>query len=1140
MPEASPFPKLQRPSLTPVSCRTSFGPAYAELHCKTNFSFLEGASHPDELVQTAAAHGYRALAVTDRNSLAGVVRAHVAAKQAGLKLLIGAEITPDDAPPVVLLATDRDAYGRLCRLLTTGRLRAPKGECALSFDDVAAHAEGLLACVLLNPALEHFQVNRSHTVKTSPNAVMPAQAGIQRERGEHRALDSRLRGNDGELHAPRVGHSSLAGECLAQYRELFGDRCYGLAELHLGPRDDLLLHRQRQLAQQAGLPLVVGNDVHYHTSRRRFLQDVLTAVRHRCTVAELGDRRFPNGERFLKSPQAMQDLFADCPDAVVRTAEVADRCTFSLDELRYDYPEELCPAGTTRIAHLRKLTYAGATERYPDGLPDKVRQIIEHELRLIEKLQYESYFLTVWDLVRYARSQGILCQGRGSAANSAVCYCLGVTSVDPNQIDVLFERFVSEERNEAPDIDVDFEHERREVVLQYVYEKYGRDRAGMTATVITYRPKSALRDVGKALGLSLDRVDLLAKAMGHPSEDEQFAARLCEAGLDPESRTGRQLISLVRDVLGFPRHLSQHVGGMVITHRPLCELAPIENAAMEDRTIIPWDKDDLDALGILKVDCLSLGMLSALRKSFDLIRQHYDRPLTLADVPQDDPDVYAMIRRAETVGVFQIESRAQMASLPLLKPQTWYDLVIQIAIIRPGPIQGDMVHPYRRRKNGEEPIEYPDERIRDVLHKTLGVPLFQEQAMRLAIVAAGFTPGEADQLRRAMAAWRRTGNMEQFRTKLIDGMTANGYDAQFGERLYRMIQGFGQYGFPESHAASFARLAYASAWLKHHYPEVFTASLLNSQPMGFYQPSQLVRDARRSGVDVRPVDVNHSAWDCTLEPDASRTAGRPGLTNGKARTSDRRAVRCAADPATRPAACHPRLALRLGFRMIKGLSESQAARIIDGRSAGRFATFEDVARRTGLGNAVLAKLSQADAFGSLSVSRREAGWCSLQDRTPAPLFDPLEEAEPSIVLPAMSPLAEVADDYASTGLSLRNHPVAFLRETLTDRGVTAAEGLREAPADRWVSVAGLVMMRQRPGTAKGVTFVTLEDETGTINLIVWMNVWEKYRRVASRASVLLASGPLQRQDEVIHVVVHHLEDVSEMLQQVAVKSRDFR
>jgi error-prone DNA polymerase len=540
-------------------------------------------------------------------------------------------------------------------------------------------------------------------------------------------------------------------------------------------------------------------------------------------------------------------------------------------------------------------------------------------------------------------------------------------------------------------------------------------------------------------------------------------------------------------------------------------------------------------------------MLSALRKSFDLLARHYERPLTLASVPQDDPDVYAMIRRAETVGVFQIESRAQMASLPLLKPERWYDLVIQIAIIRPGPIQGDMVHPYRRRKNGEEPVEYPDERIREVLHKTLGVPLFQEQAMRLAIVAAGFTPGEADQLRRAMAAWRRTGNMEQFHTKLIDGMTANGYDAQFGERLYRMIQGFGQYGFPESHAASFARLAYASAWLKHHYPEVFTASLLNSQPMGFYQPSQLVRDARQNGVDVRPVDVNHSDWDCTLEPDASTTAGWPGLTNGKARSYNHRAIRSAADPATRPAsriphpaARHPPLALRLGFRMVKGLSESQAARIIDCRSAGRFATFEDVAHRTGLGNAVLTKLSHADAFRSLSISRREASWHALQDRTPMPLFDSLRESDPPVVLPSMSSLAEVADDYSSTGLSLRNHPIAFLRDTLTIRGVTPAEGLPEYPADRWVSVAGLVMMRQRPSTAKGVTFVTLEDETGTINLIVWMNVWEKYRRIASQASVLLASGPLQRQDEVIHVVVHHLEDVSQMLQQLAIKSRDFR
>ena len=735
MPEDPSFAKPKRPRLTPIAQRPSAG-TYAELHCKTNFSFLEGASHPDELVQAAADHGYYALAVTDCNSVAGVVRAHVAAKDVGLKLLIGAEITPVDAAPVVLLATNRKAYGNLCRLITTGRLRAPKGECQLTIEDMATSCDGLLACVLLNRYLDE-----SWSVS------------------------------------------------LPRYRDLFGDRCYGLAELHLSQRDDVLLSRLHQLADENGIPLAASNDVHYHSSRRRFLQDTVTAIRHRCTVSELGHRRFPNGERYLKSPQAMRGLFRDCPDAVARTVEIAERCTFSLDELRYDYPEELCPAGMTRIAYLRKLTEQGARERYPDGVPAKVQKIINHELRLIEKLRYESYFLTVWDLVKYACSQGILCQGRGSAANSAVCYCLGVTSVDPDQIDVLFERFVSEERAEAPDIDVDFEHNDREIVLQYLYDKYGRDRAGMTATVITYRSKSAIRDVGKVLGLSLDRINTLANTLGHPAEGDQLAARLREAGLDPTSRTSRQLLFLVREILGFPRHLSQHVGGMVITHHPLCELVPIENAAMPGRTVIPWDKDDLDALGILKVDCLALGMLTALHKSFDLLEQHYDRPLALATVPQDDKAVYEMICKADTVGVFQIESRAQMSSLPLLRPEKWYDLVIQIAIIRPGPIQGDMVHPYRRRRNGEEKVTYPDERIREVLHKTLGVPLFQEQAMRLAIVAAGFTPGEADQLRRAMAAWRRTGNIDQFREKLIDGMRANGYDDEFGERPVQHDQG---------------------------------------------------------------------------------------------------------------------------------------------------------------------------------------------------------------------------------------------------------------------------------------------------------------------------------------------------------------
>ena len=702
---------------------------------------------------------------------------------------------------------------------------------------------------------------------------------------------------------------------LHTYREIFDDRCYALAELHRGPDDRRLLAKMQQTAKQHRLPLVAGNDVHYHDPERQFLGDVLCAIRAGCTVAELGERRFPNAERHLKSPAQMAELFADCqpvekrdspsgqyriawekslvgkgqspfstgcgPEAIGRTVEVAGRCNFSLDELRYEYPEELSPQGMTPLEYLTNLTWTGVRERYPQGIPEKIRGLIEHELALIAELHYEAYFLTVRDLVQFARSRGILCQGRGSAANSAVCFCLGVTSVDPERIDVLFERFISKERNEAPDIDVDFEHARREEVIQYVYDKYGRDRAAMTAEVICYRSKSAVRDVGKALGLSLDRVDRLAKSFEHYNDNDKLAARFREAGLAPQSRIGRQLVALVRQLIDFPRHLSQHVGGLVITRGALCELCPIENASMPDRTVIEWDKDDLDALGILKVDCLALGMLTAIQKCFNLVERHYDRTLTLANVPAEDPAVYEMVSRADTIGVFQIESRAQMAMLPRLRPNRFYDLVIEVAIVRPGPIQGDMVHPYLRRRSGEERVDYPDERIRAVLEKTMGVPIFQEQAMRLAVVAAGFTPGEADQLRRAMGAWRWPGVIDQFHKKLIDGMQTNGYPAEFAERVFRQIRGFGEYGFPESHAASFALLVYVSAWIKRYYPAVFAAALLNSQPMGFYAPAQLVADARKHGVEVLPVDVNFSDWDCTLELLSSDTKttepGEPGV-----------------------------------------------------------------------------------------------------------------------------------------------------------------------------------------------------------------------------------------------------------------------
>ncbi|WP_245764717.1 error-prone DNA polymerase [Planctomicrobium piriforme] len=802
----------------------------------------------------------------------------------------------------------------------------------------------------------------------------------------------------------------------------------------------------------------------------------------------------------------MADLFSAAPEAISRTLEIVDRCTFSLDQLKYEYPQELCPEGKTLPGYLRELTENGINDRYPNGVPDKVRQAIEHELKLIADLKYESYFLTVWDLVRFARSQGILCQGRGSAANSAVCYCLGVTSVDPGNFDLLFERFISAERGEAPDIDIDFEHERREEVIQYVYQKYGRDRAGMTATVITYRPRSAIRDVGKALGLSLDRIDSLAKGVDHFAESSQFAGRFQERGLNLQSRTAKQLLILSREILGFPRHLSQHTGGMVITQQPLCEMVPIENASMPDRTVIQWDKDDLDAIGILKVDCLALGMLTAIQKSFELLEKHHERQLNLATIPQEDSAVYKMITKADTIGVFQVESRAQMAMHPRLQPKTFYDLVVAVAIVRPGPIQGDMVNPYLRRRAGEEPIEFPDDRIRDVLEKTLGVPLFQEQVMKLAMVAAGFSAGEADQLRRAMAAWRRNGSLDQFEPKLVAGMKKNGYSEDLAARLFKMMRGFGEYGFPESHAASFALLSYASAWIKRYYPDVFCCALLNSQPMGFYAPAQLVRDAREHGVEILPVDVNFSHWDCTLEGHNVEEKFRP---------------------------------MRLGFRMVRGFSQADAERIVSSRGHNPFESFAEFSTRSKLPQSVLNRLSRADAFRSLTLSRRDASWQALIPTDPIPLFknDNDEELHPS--LPTLAPQEEVASDYQTVGLSLRSHPVSFLREQLEKLQVTPASQLQEGESDRPVKVAGLVLLRQRPSTAKGITFVTLEDETGHVNLIVYQDIWDRFRPAAVGASLMIASGQLQRQHGVIHVLVRRLDDGSGLLREVPVRSRDF-
>ncbi len=1087
MPE-QPARRLRRPAFAPNELAApttgpSTGFRYAELHCRTNYSFLEGASHPDELVRTAHDLGYQALAVTDRNTLAGIVRAHVAARECGLKLLIGAEIVPTDGPPSVLLATDRQGYANLSTLITRGRRRAPKGECRIKVADISDCSDRLLCCVPLNQESQHRFAGR----------YQPGQS------------------------------TDLSEDSLAAMSEIFGDRCRGLAELHFGSNDQLRLTRWLDRCNRLNIRVAAANDVHYHLESRRPLHDVLTAIRCRASLDTLGSELFPNGERHLKPIPALRQLFGNHSELLAETMAVADACRFSLDELRYEYPEELVPAGETPIGHLTRLATEGARQRYPSGVPPKIARLLQHELTLIEELRYEAYFLTVYDLVRFARERSILCQGRGSAANSVVCFCIGITSVDPDRIEVLFERFVSRERDEAPDIDVDFEHERREEVLQYLYDRYGRDRAGMTAEVITYRPRSAMRDVGKALSLSSDRIDKLASQLEHVDNSEQLPQRLTEGGIDPQSVLGRRLLQLVRDILAFPRHLSQHVGGMVMSRGPLHELVPIENAAMSGRTVIQWDKNDLDALGLLKVDCLSLGMLTCIRRCFDLIQHHHSQRWSLATVPAEDPAVYDMISQADTVGVFQIESRAQMSMLPRLRPQCFYDLVIEVAIVRPGPIQGDMVHPYLRRRSGDDPVDYPSDDVRQVLHRTLGVPIFQEQAMKLAIVAAGFSPGEADQLRRAMGAWRKQGVIAKFHQQLVEGMTGNGYDAEFAERVFKQISGFGEYGFPESHAASFALLVYVSSWIKRYHPAIFAAALINSQPMGFYAPAQLVRDAREHDVDVAPIDVNHSDWDCTLEERLTTTQSSP--------------------PDCSPHLDHT-LTLRLGFRLLHGFPAEATDEIMRARrQVGRFASFEQFAATTQLSRALLRQLAHADAFKSLGINRRDALWNALPDRQSMPLFETgtrvsSEETDPELHAPTLE--ENVVQDYATAGLSLRPHPVSFLREQLNTLRILPAEELATHLPDRRVKVAGLVLMRQRPATAAGVTFMTLEDETGIANLVIFPNLWQRFRKTARFATALIATGRLQREGDIIHVVCDRLDDASEFLTNLKSRSRDFR
>ncbi|MEZ6090767.1 MAG: error-prone DNA polymerase [Pirellulaceae bacterium] len=969
---------------------------YVELHCRSNFSFLQGASHPCELVSRASELGYSALAITDRASLAGIVRAHSAAKDLGLKLLIGAELHFTDAPSIVCWATSRESYGRLCRLLTTGRRRAEKGECELCWDDLVSHEDGLLAGVLVE------------------NSVPEA------DRRERPLIDG-----------------------LERFREVFGDRGYLLCSAHRGVDDEERLEWLSGLARRTSITPVAAGDVFYHLPERLLLYDLLTAIRTGTTVDRVEGMRLPNSQYHLRSMNELASIYRGRSELLERTVEVANRCEFSLDVLRYEYPEEdLAPDGVTAMNFLKRLVWDGARTRHPEGVPKRLIELLRHELRLIEELRYEAYFLTVWDLVRFARSRDILCQGRGSAANSAVCFCLGITSINPAEMDLLFERFISRERNEAPDIDVDFEHHRREEVLQYLYTKYGRDRCGLTATVTCYRTKSAIREVGKALGVSPDCTDSLAKASERYGEPD-FAELSSKAGLRLDGELGRRFTYLVESLRGFPRHLSQHVGGMVMTQGKLCELCPIENAAMDDRTVLQWDKDDLDELGILKVDCLALGMLTAIQRCFAMVSEHYHEELTLANIPQNDQATYDMICAADTVGVFQIESRAQMSMLPRLRPRCYYDLVIEVAIVRPGPIQGNMVHPYLRARQDPSTVKYPNDSIRRVLEKTLGVPIFQEQAMKLAVVAAGFTPGEADQLRRAMAAWRRPGVIDQFRRKLLAGMRARGLDEAFAEHVFNQIRGFGEYGFPESHAASFALLVYASAYLKRHFPAAFCASILNSQPMGFYSPAQLVRDAQQHGVSVLPPDVNYSDWDCTLEE------------------------------STEGDSCP--YAVRLGLRMIRGLPEAIAHKIVETRRLnGRFADLSGLVRRTSVGQAITNLLADADALRSMTHDRRAALWQSLaQDQQPkdAPLFD-LNDAELDEPVPdalgKLSSMEEVHADYSTLGLSLRAHPISFFREHLNEWSVSTASQLSGLRDGQHVCVAGLVVLRQRPGTAKGL------------------------------------------------------------------------
>lgn len=1018
---------------------------YSELQVTSNFTFLRGGSHPDEMVERAADLGYTKIAITDRNSVAGVVRAHLAAKQKNITLIPACRLDLIDGPSLLAYPTDITAWGRMCALLTLGNLRTEKGKCELYKADVYSHA----SCIKFI-------------------AIPPT------------TLNKKFDFDDDFKKA------------LQEYKQKLGIQLYLAASRIYNGDDAKRLHRLSQL----GVPMVVTGDIHYHETDRRELQDVLTCVREKCTIHAGGFKLLANAERYLKPMDELERLFRQYPEALERTQEIADACTFSLDTLKYLEPEWVSPDGRSANEHLAEHTWAGAKERFGENISNELREQIKFELAFFERRKLAPYFLRIYEYTKKAEELKILHQGRGSAANSAVCFCLGITAVNPEKSRLLFSRFMSDARDEWPDVDVDFEHERREEIIQWIYETYGREHAAIVATVTQERHKGAIRDVGKAMGLSVDTINRLSGAIWDFEEEAFDRERIIAQGLNPDEPSLHKVLQLTGQLMGFPRQLGQHTGGFVITQCKLSDICPVMNARMVDRTQLEWDKDDLEALGILKVDVLALGMLTCIRKGFELAKQHYGIDLTLENVPQDDPEVYEMICHADTLGVFQIESRAQMSMLPRLKPKVFYDLVIEVAIVRPGPIQGDMVHPYLRRRNNEEPEEYPKEELREILSRTKGVPLFQEQAMEIAIVAAGFTPAEADQLRRSMATFKAKGLVSQHRTKLIDGMVARGYEEEFAARVFKQLEGFGSYGFPESHAASFAHLVYISSWLKCHYPDVFAAALLNSQPMGFYQPAQIVIDAEKHGVVMRPVDINHSMWDNTLE--------------------EKEGEYCA---------------LRLGFRQVKGLSQDDMEVLIAKRNSG----YKSISQLSDAGvlQVAIEKLTDADAFRSLDLDRRQALWeVPVLNDMPIGLFrgQPSESSkEVQISLPFMTPAEHVVQDYAATGLSLKAHPVSFVREKLELLHITPTNQLPALKDGDQVRVAGLVTVRQRPGTAKGVVFITIEDETGFANLVVWEKIFDKFRKEIVQSRLLMVQGKLQIEGEVIHVVVQRCFNLTKLL-----------